>query len=251
MQKNKEIDKFYRAYNAFLAASKYHNVEVCAASVKYLEEQEDTFWQNVLGFISDARGEIDSIKGLYSDPEAYLAQLFSSLLAKNLPVEQKEGIITLGPIVIEPRLADFQIIIGIGRKKQKLSELEISRVTRFIEQFYKKINSSFNAGQFVNRLIKAYEYLNKSIYASRLVQYGNAVPLDDIFKVFTVSPASSDYKIENFLWDLGRLISSGFIHPGFQLEFGFSRHEGRMLIIRDADGKDYKYSTLTLYKKEV
>jgi hypothetical protein len=166
-----------------------------------------------------------------------------------LPVELKDNSITLGPIVVEANVEQYFILFSIGRKKMKVTDLEMGRVVKIIDQYYKKINSSFNVTAFMNRLIKAYEYLNKSMYSSRIVQYGNAVPLEDIFKMFSLSPMSNDYKIENFLGDLGRMISNTLNHNNFQIELGFSRDIGRMMIIKDAEGNSFKYSTLTVYTK--
>lgn len=249
MLKNKEIDKFYRSYSSILTGSKNHNIEACESAVKYLEEQENGFWYTVREYVAKAKAEIAGIKQLYPDNVSYANELYQSLLARNLPVEIEEDTVLLGPIVIETNLEQYYILVTIGRKKKKVSDLEISKVVKTIELIYKKINSSFNATAFMNRLFKAYEYLNKSMYASRTVQYGNAVPLEDIFKLFTLSPVSNDYKIENFLWDLGRLTSDIPAHNSFQIELGSSRDIGKMLVIKDASGKTSKYSSLTVYKK--
>lgn len=250
MQKNKDIDKFYHSYQAFLTASKNHNVDTCTTSITYLEEQESVFWDNVLAFIEDAKSEIEAIKQQYTDNLVYTTQLYNALIAKNLPVDMNDNFITLGPLTIEVKVEEFQIIMSLGRKKKKINDLEISKVTKYVDQYYKAINSSFNVNTFISRLLKAYEYINKSVYASQTVQFGNAVPLDDIFKIFTISPSSSDYKKENFLWDLGRLISLQVNHPNYQIEFGFSRHHGHTMSIKDADGNVNNFSSITIYKKE-
>ncbi len=248
MLKNKEIDKFYKTYQSFLSASDSHNIEACHSSINYLEEQENIFWNNVLEFIENAKNETTSVKELYSDSTKYTQQLFDALITKNIPVDMEEDVITLGPISLEIKLEEYSINLIIGRKKRKISELEISRVVKAVEQTYKKINSSFNVNAFANKLIKAYEYVNKALYGSNKTQFGNAVPLEELFKIFTISPSSSDYKIENFLWDLGRMISNSPTNAGYQFEFGFSRNIGRMMIIKDTDGIIHKYSTLTVYK---
>jgi len=251
MQRNKEIERFTKAYTSFLQASQLHNVERCQSLVKYLEEQEGSFWEEVLSFIKNAHTEIESITATYQDHETYINTLCDLLRQRNLPIDRQEAVLYLGPILIEPKLGDFYIQISLGRMKQRLTELEPNYVVKFIEKYYRKVNSSFNLNSFASKLMKAYDYVNRSMYASRQVQYGNAVSLDELFKIFTVSPSATDYKLENFLWDLGRLIASEYVNPNFQFEFGFSRQVGRMMIIRDADGNEHKYSSITIYKTEV
>lgn len=250
MQKNKEIDKFFQNYQAFLNASKNHNIELCMNSISYLEEQETTFWSNVLTFVENAKNEVDNIKNDYRNSQEYADQLYQILMSKSIPVDINEHVLTIGPLTIEVILEEYKIMLCMGRKKVKISDLEINKVVKFIELYYKKINNSFNANSFVTRLIKAYEYLNRALYSSQKTQFGNAVPLEDIFKMFTISPASSDYKMENFLWDLGRLISSDFQHSNYLIEFGTSRKISRTLIIKDVDGNENKFSTLTIYLKD-
>ncbi|MBP7564177.1 MAG: hypothetical protein KA886_10355 [Candidatus Cloacimonetes bacterium] len=250
MQKNKEIDKFFHNYQLFLNASKNHNIESCESAITYLEEQENTFWTNVLSFIENAKNEVDEIKTKYTDLNEYSEKLLSALVSRNIPAELNENKLTIGPLTIEILLEEFKIMLYMGRKKVKISDLELNKVVKFIELYYKKLNSSFNANAFTVRMIKAYEYLNRSIYCSKDTQFGNAVPLEDIFKIFTVSPVSSDYKLENFIWDLGRLISSEFDHPNYQIELGTSRKISRTMIIKDIEGNEHKYSTLTVYLKD-
>jgi len=249
MNRNKEMDKLIKAYNNLLKASKAHNILQCSSSIEYIENQVEIFCQVLKGFTMDAEREIAELRSQHSDGQSFLAGIYEALKARNLPVELNDNSIILGPIEIEAKLDDFVLVLGIGRKKMKISDLEASVVIKSIELLYKKINSSFNASTFLNRLIKGYDYLNKSIYASRTVLYGNAIPLVEVFKLFSLSPASADYKIEQFTWDLGRLLSNSYDHPEYQIEFGFSRNAGRMMIIRDTQGIDHRYSTLTVHKR--
>jgi len=252
MQKNKSIDKFLQNYHSFLTASKNHNLEQCFRSVNYLEEQEQVFWDNVLQFINEAKNEITEIKSLYTDNASYAQQLYEALSAKNYPVELKDNMLVLGPINIEIFIQnEYYILLSLGRKKLKIKDLEITKAIKSIEAFYKKINISFNANSFINKLVKAYEFANKAMYGSKDITFGNAVPLDDIFKIFTISPTGNDYKKENFIWDLGRLISQIPDNSKYQIELGFSRKIGNTMIIKDTEGNINNFSTLTIYKKEI
>ncbi len=248
MQKNKQVEKLYRSYHNLLTALKNHNVEASENAIQYLEEQESEFWSSVAEVIGNGKDEIETVKQNYNDNQSYAQELSDYLLTKNIPLDLRENTILIGPMVIDINVEQYHILISVGRKKKKIGDLEINRVAKIVEQFYKRINGSFNVNSFGNRLVKAYEFLNKSMYSSRTVQYGNAVPLEDIFKMFTLSPLSNDYKIENFLWDLGRLTSNLQNYTKYQLEFGFSRNIGRMYIIKDIEGNTHKYSTLTVYK---
>lgn len=250
MQKSKEIGKFYRDYMLLITSSKNHNIKNCIGCIENLEKQENQLWDNLLSFIEEAKSEIEAIKISYTDGSEYASKLYKSLLDKNLPAEFQDDILTIGPINIEIDLEGYLIILSVGRKKKKIYDLELTKATKVIEQFYKRINSSFNVNSFISRLVKAYGFVNKGMYTSRKVQYGNAVPLDDIFKIFTISPSATDYKIENFLWDLGRMSSTQLSNVNYQIELGFSRNIGRTLIIKDINGNINKYSTLTVYKKD-
>jgi hypothetical protein len=141
----------------------------------------------------------------------------------------------------------YSIMLNMGRKKQLITDLEINKVVRVIEQYYKKLNSSFNANSFFKRLLKAYEFANTRMYNSKTVKFGYGVALKDIFELFTLSPASADYKLENFLWDLGRLCINNNIIDNYQIELGCSRDVKKMYVIKTANGDTLKASTLTLH----
>lgn len=138
--------------------------------------------------------------------------------------------------------------MSIGRKKKRITDLELSQVVKLIEKTYKKINSSFNPESFFKRLLRAYEYAYTRMYSCREVSFGYGVSLKDLFDIFTISPSSTDYKIENFLWDLGRLATTSSKFEDFSIELGFSRDVKKMYLIKTGNGETLKVSTLTIHK---
>ncbi|HQQ68522.1 MAG TPA: hypothetical protein PLX77_06815, partial [Candidatus Cloacimonadota bacterium] len=103
---------------------------------------------------------------------------------------------------------------------------------------------------FLKRLLKAYEYASSKMYGSKETKYGYAVSLKMIYDIFSIAPGAADYKIENFLWDLGRMLSFAEAIEPYRLEYGFSRDVRTMYIIKSAGGESLKASTLTIYKED-
>ena len=247
MQKHKDLDRLHKYYSSILTASKNHNIlnaETAASGILNLEEG---FWERVNVYLDNVKSEITELKELYTNSDDYVANLTELLEARSIPVELDGNTIAIGPINIVACIEDFYLQIRIGRKKQQITDLEPNKVVKIIEAIYKRLNSSFNAGAFFKRLQKAYEFANTRMYACREPKYGYSVALKDVFDLFALSPAAVDYKLENFLWDLGRLHSSGSSFDKYKLELGFSRDVRKMYLIRTASGETIKASTLTLH----
>lgn len=189
------------------------------------------------------------LKDEYADDAAYLARLKEALAERGLSPDETENSLILGPIEIVPSLKDYQLLLVMGRKKIRIKDLELSTVVKMIEQRFKKMNSSFNANAFFKKILRAYDYASSRKHGTSTTKYGFAVSIKDIFDIFSIAPGSSDYKIENFLWDLGRLISVSNTFGKYQIEYGYSRDVGKMLYIKTINGESLKVSTLTIYKE--
>lgn len=247
MQKHKDLDRLHKHYSALQVAFKNHNIILAEASSAGLRELEDGFWDRVYQYLGDARTELDELKKSYNSSEDYAIHLASLLAARSIPLEQEGCSIDIGPINITANLEEYCLQVRIGRKKQLITDLEPSKVVKFIEKLYKRLNSSFNAVAFFRRIQKAYEFTNTRMYACKEPKYGFSVALKDVFDLFTISPAAADYKLENFLWDLGRLHSAGAYYDKYQIELGYSRDVRKMYLIRTASGESIKASTLTIH----
>lgn len=249
MQKHKDLDRLHKNYTALLAALKNHNIIQAEASTREILALEDGFWDRINDYLETADPEIEALKALYTDNQQYTQMLLNQLVSRGIPAELSESDIMIGPMEISVNVAEYYLQITMGRKKQRLTDLEPGKVVKLIEKIYRKLNSSFNANSFFKRLLKAYDFANTRMYSTRGVKYGYSVALKDVFDLFTISPAASDYKIENFLWDLGRLCSITTSFDLYRVELGFSRDVRKMYIIKTANGETIKASTLTIHKE--
>lgn len=249
MQKLKEIDKLHSNYMALLTATKNNNMLKAESSMEAILSLENGFWDSVQEYILKSKQEIAEVKSLYNSNQDYASSLLEILLAKGIPAEQKEAGLFVGPLEVMVNVEEFYIVIAMGRKKMRITDLEINKVARVVEQYFKKLNSSFNANAFFKKLLKAYGFANTRLYSNREVQYGYGVELKEIFELFTLSPTSSDYKIENFLWDIGRLCTTTNQIDIYQIELGCSRDVKKMYQIKTGNGDTLKASTLTIHKE--
>ena len=119
----------------------------------------------------------------------------------------------------------------------------------FVVKYYESLNRSFKLDSFVRQLVLAYEYANRTKLGGNEVNFGQAVSLNDIYSLFNISPVNHGYKKENFLWDLGRLISNLDEVKDYSIELGYSRNVGKMELIYDVHDQEHKVSSLTVYKK--
>lgn len=247
MQKCKDLDKLHGSYSALLHSFKNHNIESAEQAIKNIGLYEEGFWDRVKDYLAKAEPELESMKEMYLSNCDYAQKLYEIICSRNLPCEISENVLFIGPIEIVVNVSEYHLMLIIGRKKQKISDLEIGKVSKHIETTFRKLNSSFNANAFFKRLLRAYEYANTRMYACRDAKYGYAVSIKDVFDIFTISPTSADYKIENFLWDLGRLIAGEQSFGSYRLELGFSRDVRKMYLIKSSGGETLKVSTITIF----
>lgn len=247
MQKHKDLDKLHKHYSSLITALKNHNIILAESSSQGILGIEEGFWDRINTYLESAGSEIDELKGLYTSSEDYAARLAELLTARAIPLERDASTIDIGPVNISVCVEEYYIQVKIGRKRLQITDLEPGKVVKTIENIYKRLNSSFNSNAFFKRLQKAYEFANTRMYACREPKYGYSVALKDIFDLFALSPAAADYKLENFLWDLGRLYSVGRSIDKYNIELGFSRDVRKMYLIRTAAGETIKASTLTIH----
>jgi len=249
MQKIKRMEKIHKNYASLLTGIKKHNILNSETSLQEILNNQEGFWDEIIESLSNVREEIEFLKSLYDDEHEYSNLIHGKLLEKDVPVILSGKNLLIGPMIISFNLADFYVQITIGRKRQRITELEPNIVVKKLEQVYRKLNSSFNATLFFRRLLKAYDFINTKMYSSRQTKYGYSVALKDIYELFSLSPSSTDYKIENFLWDIGRLLAVADSFNGYRIELGFSRDVKKMYLIKTASGEEVRASTLTVYER--
>lgn len=249
MLKSKEMQKLHASYTALLNSFKNHNIENAQKSIAAIHALQDGFWDNVNDYLKTAIPELEDLQGQYASNDSYLQDLLTALTDKGINPDVVDNTLLIGPMEIVINVEDYHIQLNIGRKKKRISDLELNKVTKMLEQTYKKLNYSFNVNGFFKRLLRAYGYANAKKYACHETKYGYAVSLKDMFDLFTIAVGSSDYKIENFLWDLGRLIDTPESFAPYSIEYGFSRDVRKMYIIKTPSGDTMKASTLTIHKE--
>ncbi|MDZ4121305.1 MAG: hypothetical protein U1C33_02705 [Candidatus Cloacimonadaceae bacterium] len=250
MQKCKEFQRLHASYSALLSSFQNHNIETAQKSINNIKALEGIFWPIVDSYLSEVDTELKALQDRYISNEDYLHNLKATLEDKGINPDVAGNTLIIGPVEVQINVDEYHILLVMGRKKQRITDLELNKVTKLLEQTYKKLNYSFNANAFFKRLLRAYEYASSRVYTTKETKYGYAVSLKVMFDIFTIAPSSADYKIENFLWDLGRLISSSEGYDPYRLEYGFSRDVRTMYIIKTASGENMKASTLTIYKEE-
>ncbi|MCB5270429.1 MAG: hypothetical protein LHW56_01135 [Candidatus Cloacimonetes bacterium] len=250
MQKSKELQKLHASYTALLTSFKNHNIETAERSIANIIDLQDGFWDKVNSYLQMANPELEALQGMYVSNESYLQDLKYALIDKGINPDTNENTLLIGPMEVVINVQEYYIQLNMGRKKKRITDLELGKVVKLVEQTYKKLNYSFNVNNFFKRLLRAYEYANSKKYACHDAKFGYAVSLKDIFDLFTIAPGSNDYKIENFLWDLGRLIDTPDSFGPYSIEYGFSRDVKKMYIIKTPSGESMKASTLTIHKEE-
>lgn len=250
MQKSKDLQKIHSAYASMLNNLKKHNIEGAHKAITVIQSLEANFWQNINAYLTEAEEELKNLKESYSDNSAYLELLKKALEERGLTPDETENSLILGPMEVVANLEEYHLQLVMGRKKTRISDLELSNVTKLLEQRFKKLNSSFNANAYFKRLLKAYEYASSRMYGSKETRYGFAVSLRIIFEIFSIAPGASDYKMENFLWDLGRLITHSDSYGKYRIEYGYSRNVGKMHFIKTSNGDSLKVSTLSIFQEE-
>lgn len=250
MQKSKDIQKLQSAYNSMLVSFKNHNLEGAAKALTNIKALEDSFWQNLETYLADAHAELNELSQQYQDNDAYLQELKGMLEERGLNPDISENTLIIGPLDLVVNIEDRHLLLIMGKKKKRINDLEINKVAKLVEQSFKRLNSSFNANAFFRRVQTAYKYVNSRVYGVTETRFGNAVSLKLLYEVFSIAPGSQDYKIENFLWDLGRLVFASDSYNGHRLELGNSRNAGTMYIIKTANGDSLKASTLSIHKEE-
>lgn len=249
MNKNKDLEKLHKLYVNLQAADKKHNFILAASSLQEFYGIQEDFWSKLNVYLGSIEQDMEDLKNNYADNLKYSDYITSQLMAKDIPTERDGNNILVGPIEVSVHVDEYYLLLSIGRKKQRISDLEPMTVVRLIEGLYRKLNRSFNSKLFFRQLLKAYDYLNTIKYSTKDVKYGFNISLKSVFDLFALSPMATGYKIDNFLWDLGRLISTGTVYDNYRLELGYTRDVGKMYLIKALNGEERKASTLIIHKE--
>ena len=148
MQKSKEFQKLQSAYNSMLTSFKNHNLEGVEKALQNITAQKDGFWSNMDTYLEAANEELQSLTLQYKDNDEYLKNLKSILEERGLNPDIDDNYLILGPLDLAVNILDKHLMLIMGKKKKRITDLEINKVAKMIEQTFRKLNSRFNANAF-------------------------------------------------------------------------------------------------------
>jgi hypothetical protein len=250
MKKYDAIEQLYQQYRKALTSSQAHDVKMMLDESAKLAQRKETLDAEFENLLADFQKEITEYQELYQNEEEYYEKLLTELDGKNIRIEKDENGLLIGPISFRLDTQKMVAEIQFGRKKQTISKLKPNLMADFIVKYYEQLNRSFKLDRFVKQLVLAYEYVNRTRLGGKEVNYGMAVSINDIYSLFNISPVNHGYKKENFLWDLGQLISQLEDVKKYRIELGYSRQVGNMFLIYDVHNHEHKVSSLTVYNSE-
>jgi hypothetical protein len=193
----------------------------------------------------------DNLKAFKS--VSYQEDLEKAMRLKELPFEGKFPDYAIGPFKLEVNISKREVIFKFGRKTKKFNFLEPNEVANAVSSHHQKIvKRSFNADRFAKDLLKAYEVANRLIYRDKIVKWGNAVSLKELYKLLTLQAMSRrEYPENQYIYDLSLFRQSDMRFNGHHFELGTSREVGRTYLLIDPDSKrEVCVSSLIIYEED-
>ncbi|MCD8479809.1 MAG: hypothetical protein LRZ88_06015 [Candidatus Cloacimonetes bacterium] len=138
MQKCKELQKLHASYAALLSSFNNHNIESAQKSINTMRALEEEFWINVDSYLQAVDSELEGLKALYQSNEDYLQKLKSALEEKGISPDVKDSSLIIGPMEVLVNVEEHYLQLIMGRKKKRIMDLELGKVSKVVEQSYKK-----------------------------------------------------------------------------------------------------------------
>jgi len=223
---------------------------LCADFERQMSELA-TSWQSSL---SRTKEEVQK-KRRRLESLCYSRSLEEALRGVGLPLEGEFPDYDLSPFRLEVDIESEVVWLRCGRRVQKTTALAPAAVAQWVHKRYTRmVARRFNSQAFFKDLLSAYRIANRLAYSKRKgqEQWGRPVPLQQLYDFLTLRRDSRrDYPKEHFVYDLARLREAGLTFGQYNLEFGFSRDQGRAFVLRDVTtGREDRFSSLTIYRKE-
>ena len=184
---------------------------------------------------------------------SYQEDLEKAMRLKELPFEGEFPDYAVGPFKLEVNIPKYEIVLKSGRKTKRFNFLKPDEVANAVSSYYRKIvKRPFNADRFAKDLLKAYEVANRLIYRDKIVKWGNAVSLKELYKLLTLRAASRrEYSDDQYIYDLSLFRQSDMRFNGHHFELGTSREVGRTYLLIDPDSKrEVRVSSLIIYEED-
>ncbi|MDI9470897.1 MAG: hypothetical protein QM296_11950 [Bacillota bacterium] len=210
-------------------------------------------------FALDAAAEEAQIRATLASPD-YAAALEAALEAAGVPFSGEFPEYMLPPYKLTIQTENGEARLSLGRRSERSSELEPGTLANWVRVRYQRVTSRrFNANALMRDLLDCYRMAFAIQYPEQVREEmqkpadraGLAVPLQLIYQLLTLRATSrQEYPRQFFLYDLGLLTElPELVYRDYRFELGFARNLGVTMVIVDSQGREQRYSSLTVHKE--
>jgi len=180
---------------------------------------------------------------------SFREDLERALREAKLPLQGEFPKYDIPPFRMEVDIATRSIRLVFGRRSKRSNSFAPDSLAKWVQKRYQAVvKRSFDANQFADELLAAYEVASELAY--RKVLWDRAVPLQRLYELLTLRGDSrTEYPLAYFAFDLARFRRSDMVFNGRRFEFGYSRDVGHTILVPDQDGREDRLSSLTIYDR--
>jgi hypothetical protein len=185
--------------------------------------------------------------------DTYAATIEKALLDAGLYPKGQYPNYELIPFRLTIDLGQEEVMLSVGRKREKISAFAPQQVATWVAAKYKSLTERrFDSQQFCKELLEAYQIGNKLAFKKDQILWGHAVSLGMIYELLTMRrSARQEYPKEQYIYDLGRLKEQLEIrYQRYKFDFGFARNQAHALLVTDSQGRESRLSSLIIYKED-
>ena len=200
--------------------------------------------------ISRLEKELSERREHIRTPE-YQGQLEDALRGANLPLKGEFPKYDVGPFRLVLDIKALSARLVFARRTEKTSGLAPAAIAKWVEKRYRnRVGRPFNANQFADDLLAAYEVANQLAFNRQKVWWGQPIPLRKLYKLLTLRRSGrTEYPEAHFIFDLTRFRKTDLVFNGRRFGFGTSRDVGQTFLLRDENGREERLSSLTIYDR--
>lgn len=183
--------------------------------------------------------------------DAYSPQVEKALKDVEVPIKGKFPNYEFPPFKLTFSCEHGYVKLSMGRRARQTKIFAPAALAAWVAQEYQRVvNSKLNAERFCQKLLSAYEMLNRLNLHKDLVVWGHPVTLKEIYKVLTLKhSARQDYSEAVFTYDLARLKEQFDIcYNGYHFELVPSRNQDSGLLLVSSKGQESRVSSLIIYE---
>ena len=224
------------ALKKLLSAARQGKLKDLATASDLVEKAESVLRQQV----SALKAKWDFNEQEYLASGSYSKELLNVAQDKGLSLYERDDRLYCYPTFIRVLPGERAVMVGMAVERRIRPSFLISRLKEL-----QKRPVRFNAGAFIEALYAAYHKVVR-LKSKGLPETGRAIPLLDIYELFTMLPGQSrDYSKQEFARDIYLLDSSNVTatKSGAEIRFAASTgtKAGRVIGIIDERGEERKY----------